>query len=92
MKRFKSARHAQRFLSAHDQINNLFLLPRHLMPATDYRADGPRLPGVARRLRHQANRIAQTCPAAVKLAQLSAPAQQLDDALLSFQQLADPTL
>ena len=38
MKRFKSARHAQRFLSAHDQINNLFLLPRHLMPATDYRA------------------------------------------------------
>ena len=37
MKRFSSARHAQRFLSAHDQINNLFLLPRHLMPATDYR-------------------------------------------------------
>ena len=34
MKRFKSARQAQRFLSAHDQINNLFLLPRHLMPAT----------------------------------------------------------
>jgi putative transposase len=34
MKRFKSARHAQRFLFAHDQINNLFLLPRHLMPAT----------------------------------------------------------
>src|SRR4051794_13807588 len=31
MKRFKSARHAQRFLSAHDQINNLFLLPRHLI-------------------------------------------------------------
>jgi hypothetical protein len=39
LKRFKSARHAQRFLSAHDQINNLFLLPRHLMPATDYRAE-----------------------------------------------------
>ena len=38
MKRFKSARHAQRFLSAHDPINNLFLRPRHLMPATDYRA------------------------------------------------------
>jgi putative transposase len=34
MKRFKSARQAQRFLSAHDQINNLFLLPRHQMPAT----------------------------------------------------------
>src|SRR3982751_4984481 len=32
MKRFKSARHAQRFLSAHDPINNLFRLPRHLIP------------------------------------------------------------
>ena len=42
MKRFKSARHAQRFLSAHDQINNLFLLPRHLMPAPDYRAERTR--------------------------------------------------
>ncbi len=41
MKRFKSARHAQRFLSAHDQITNLFRLPRHLMPATDYRAERP---------------------------------------------------
>ncbi len=27
MKRFKSARHAQRFLSAHGQINNVFLHP-----------------------------------------------------------------
>jgi putative transposase len=34
MKRFKSARQAQRFLPAHDLVNNLFLLPRHLMPAT----------------------------------------------------------
>src|SRR3954453_22611587 len=42
MKRFKSARHAQRFLSAHDQINNLFLLPRHRMSATDYRAERAR--------------------------------------------------
>ena len=42
MKRFKSARQAQRFLSAHDQINNLFLLPRHQMPATDYRAERTR--------------------------------------------------
>ena len=36
MKRFKSARHVQRFLSAHDQIDNLFFLPRHRMPATEY--------------------------------------------------------
>ncbi|MBD0328226.1 MAG: hypothetical protein ICV68_17530 [Pyrinomonadaceae bacterium] len=42
MKRFKAARHAQRFLSAHDQINNLFLLSRHRMTATDYRADRAR--------------------------------------------------
>ena len=42
MKRFKSARQAQRFLSAHNQINNLFLLPRHQMPATDYRAERAR--------------------------------------------------
>ena len=37
MKRFKSARHAQRFLSAHDQVNNLFLRRDHL-PAPQYRA------------------------------------------------------
>jgi putative transposase len=48
MKRFKSARQVQRFLSAHDPINNLFLLPRlsrklclresHHMSATEYSA------------------------------------------------------
>ena len=75
MKRFKSARHAQRFLSAHDQIDNLFLLPRHRMTCNRLprRAD-PRLRRVARRLRHHAGRITPTSPFAVKLAQLSAPA------------------
>ena len=38
MKRFKSAGQAQRFLFAHDGINNLFLLRRHQVPATRYRA------------------------------------------------------
>ena len=38
MKRFKSARQAQRFLSAHDQINNLFHLHRDHLPAAEYRA------------------------------------------------------
>ncbi len=38
MKRFKSAGHAQRFLSAHDGINNLLHLRRHRVPATQYRA------------------------------------------------------
>jgi putative transposase len=38
MKRFKSAGQAQRFLSAHDQINNLFPLYREHVSATDHRA------------------------------------------------------
>ncbi len=38
MKRFKSAGQAQRFLSAHDQINNLFYLRRDHVSATEYRA------------------------------------------------------
>jgi len=38
MKRFKSAGQAQRFLSAHAGINNLFHLRRHQVPATQYRA------------------------------------------------------
>src|SRR3954452_12258451 len=38
MKRFTSAGQAQRFLSAHDQINNLFHLRRDHVPAVQYRA------------------------------------------------------
>ena len=38
MKRFKSAGQAQRFLSAHDGINNHFHLRRYRVPATQYRA------------------------------------------------------
>src|SRR5919206_2806215 len=38
MKRFKSAGQAQRFLSAHDGINNLFYLRRDHLPADQYRA------------------------------------------------------
>ena len=38
MKRFKSAGQAQRFLSAHDQINNLFHLRRDHLTASEYRA------------------------------------------------------
>jgi putative transposase len=37
MKRFKSPRQAQRFLSAHGQINNLFHLRRDHISATEYR-------------------------------------------------------
>jgi putative transposase len=38
MKQFKSARQAQRFLSAHDQINNLFHLRRDHVTAAEHRA------------------------------------------------------
>jgi hypothetical protein len=37
MQRFKSARQAQCFLSAHSRIHNLFQLHRHRIPATKYR-------------------------------------------------------
>src|SRR5882757_10041818 len=38
MKQFKSAGHAQRFLSAHDQINNLFHFRRDHVTAAEHRA------------------------------------------------------
>ncbi len=38
MKHFKSPGQAQRLLSPHDAINNLFLLRRHQVPAVQYRA------------------------------------------------------
>ncbi len=38
MKWFKSAGQAQRFLSAHDGISNLFRPRRHQVPVTQYRA------------------------------------------------------
>ena len=38
MKRFKSARHAQRFLSTHSRIHNHFQLCRHHLTANQHRA------------------------------------------------------
>ncbi len=37
MRRFKSQHHAQRFLSCHGVVNNLFRLGRHVMKAKHYR-------------------------------------------------------
>jgi len=37
MRRFKSAAHAQRFLTVHGTVGNLFRLGRHLMRARHYR-------------------------------------------------------
>ena len=38
MQRFKSARHAQRFLSTHSRIHDHFQLRRHYLSANQYRA------------------------------------------------------
>ena len=38
MKRFKSTRHLQYFVSIHDPIANLFHFPRHDLSACEYRA------------------------------------------------------
>jgi putative transposase len=38
MKRFKSARHVQRFVSIHDPIANLFHFSHNQLTAADYRA------------------------------------------------------
>ena len=38
MRRFKSPRQVQMFLSIHDQVANLFHLPRNKLSAIDYRA------------------------------------------------------
>jgi putative transposase len=37
MKRFKSARQLQRFVSTHDPISNLFNVSRHDIPSTHHR-------------------------------------------------------
>ena len=37
-KRFKSARHLQRFVSIHDGVDNLHTIPRHAMSSSDDRA------------------------------------------------------
>jgi putative transposase len=41
MRRFKSARQVQRFLSAHDQVNNLFHLRHHRLPPPSTEPPGP---------------------------------------------------
>jgi putative transposase len=42
MKRFKSARHLQRFVSIHDPIANLFCFPRQSLSATEWRTHAQR--------------------------------------------------
>jgi putative transposase len=49
MRGFKSSDHAQRFLSDHGQVHNLFRVDRHLLSASNYRF---LLPGGFRKLFH----------------------------------------
>ena len=42
MRKFKSQGHAQRFLSCHGVVNNLFRLGRHFMKASNYKILGDR--------------------------------------------------
>jgi putative transposase len=65
MKRFKSAGHAQRFLSAHDQINNLFQFRRDHVTADQHRA--------ARMLRSRSGRTSRAAPPQPDLLIMSAP-------------------
>ena len=53
MRRFKSMKHAQRFLSTHGQVSNHFRCGRHLMRAFHFRnkQDGEAIRDVARSLR-----------------------------------------
>ncbi|MCM2477737.1 IS6 family transposase [Rhizobium sp. CG5] len=53
MKRFKSARHLQRFVSIHDPITNLFHIPRHDILSVHHRA----LRTVAMQAWHQIARL-----------------------------------
>jgi hypothetical protein len=48
MRRFKSARHAQQFLSTHRLIHNHFQLRRHRLSAIEYRTARARLQFLAR--------------------------------------------
>jgi putative transposase len=50
MKRFNSAGQAQRFLSAHDQINNLFYLRRDHLTAAEHRASRAQTSGSGRKI------------------------------------------
>ena len=59
MKQFKSASQAQRFLSAHDQSNNLFNFRRDHATAAENTLQDPDIPGLGRNLRrcrHDLNR------------------------------------
>ena len=50
MRRFRSVRHAQQFLSIHTPLHNHFQLRRHRLSASEYRAarDRASIPGVMR--------------------------------------------
>src|SRR3954467_3740669 len=80
MKRFKSAGQAQRFLSAHDQINNLFHLRRDHITASEYRAARARAFEMWADIRGIAAAAGTPCSTVLSLPARSAQSQQLDGA------------
>jgi len=62
MKRFKSAGQAQRFLSAHDGISNLFHLRRHQILAFSIDPLGPSLPSLGRGHRRHRCGVTESTP------------------------------
>jgi putative transposase len=62
MKRFKSARQAQRFLSAHDQISSLFHSCHDQFTVVQYRAERARFRGVGGCHRGCCRRLNSTAP------------------------------
>src|SRR3954454_2628545 len=83
MKGFKSAGQAQRFLFAHDQISNLFLLRRDHLLAAQYRAArNPSLPDVGRDHRRCRRGIALSGPVRAACT-VSTTSVQVDGAALT---------
>src|SRR3954452_9127831 len=89
--RFKSPGQAQRFLSAHDQINNLFHLRRDHLPAAQYRAGpDPSLSDLGRGHRRGCSGIGVSVPGLIA-GIVAATLQQVDGAAVARAMLADPT-
>jgi hypothetical protein len=84
MKRSKSPRQALRFLSAHDQISDLFHLRRDHLAAGEYRAAGARAFAVWAEISGLLRRLEPRASTSLGSPARSARSQQLDGALLEM--------
>jgi hypothetical protein len=70
MKRFKSQRHLQRFVSIHDPIANLFQIPRHDISSSDHRELRSEAINLSVKIIRASNALLQAgydCPTPIKL-------------------------